>query len=290
MTEVLARRGPLAAGCSVLLGLAGAAGVARADDPPAEPPVGSSKASSDAPSGGPTRTLDEHSWRRRSSDKKQSLPKWFAPTHFLFALRFGPYYPEIDDEFGGAATPYADVFGKKGLFYFGLELDWLPFRVPYLGSIGIAAGWGWTHTSATAKISGTDQDSGADTGLTIMPMNFSGALFFDGPLREYTIPVVPYVKLGVGLGYWTTSGATGTSEVDGVKGEGLSPGLHFALGAAIALNAFDASSATALQEQVGIANAFLYGEWMRDVLDGIGSTPVMEVGTSTGIVGLAIDF
>ncbi len=237
------------------------------------------------------RTIDDTDWRRSSTrpGRDDGESDWLDPTHFLFELRFGPYSPEVDEEFDGA-TSYADIFGDDARFYFGLELDWLPLHIPYVGSLGAAFGWGYTSSSGAAVVESTGAEAGSETSLSIHPMHVSGVLRLDGLLRRYRVPIVPYVKLGLGFGVWTASGPNGTSEVDGVSGEGTSLGLHTAIGGAIALNAFDASAAVAMREETGIRYAYLYGEWMGANLDGIGDTPQMHVGTSTVVLGLALDF
>ena len=67
-------------------------------------------------------------------------------------------------------------------------------------------------------------------------------------------------------------------------------GLHTALGAAVALNAFDPSAAKTMRADTGIRYAYIWAEWMRDDLGTIGSSPQLLVGTSTVAAGLALDF
>ncbi len=275
------------------------------DTSPPPPPAESSGDGPDgpdgsAPGGAPPaeehgswepRSISDNDWRRSSKRSKvgEEDDDWLDPGHFVFELRFGPYSPEVDEEFDGA-TPYADTFGDDARFYFGLELDWLPLHVPYVGSLGLGFGWGYTSSSGAATVESTGEEAGSETSLDIHPMHLSGVLRLDGLLRRLRIPIVPYVKLGLGFGLWAASGPNGTSEVDGVTGEGTSLGLHTAIGGAIALNAFDASAAVAMREETGIRYAYLYGEWMGANLDGIGDTPQMHVGTSTVVLGLALDF
>src|SRR5690606_14241088 len=83
--------------------------------PPARRPAAEGRRHSDIP---------DTDWRRRS--RRRTEPPGgdvFQPGHFLFEMRFGAYSPEVDEEFDGAATPYADFFGDTPNFYFGLELD-----------------------------------------------------------------------------------------------------------------------------------------------------------------------
>lgn len=249
------------------------------------------------------RHIPDGNWRQQSRrgrskiyQKKRDSARWIDLEHFQFELRFGPYSPEIDEEFEGKSVtidgttyttpPFTDYFGDDPLFYFGLELDWLPFYIPYVGSLGIGAGWGHVRTSANTR---TEADHGteaaSETSITIMPMHLSGVVRIDGPLREAGFPVVPYAKLGFGFGLWTASGPDGTSDAGGVSGEGTSVGPSIALGGAIALNAFDESQAVSLREDTGIRYAYVFGEWYYANLDS-----GMHVGSSTAVFGLALDF
>ncbi len=233
------------------------------------------------------RTLDDSGWRRRVRDQdKDAEPKWVEPSHFHIELRFGPYSPNVDDE-PGAGGAYAKYFGTDPNFYFGLEADWLPLYIPYVGSLGPGFGWGVTVASGQAKVQGTNTDAASDTSLTIFPMYLVGVFRADGILRELHIPIVPYIKGGVGFGLWSASGPNenGSARDPG----GTSVGVHFALGGAIALNAFDRASAKAMYEATGIRYANLFGEWMLNDLGG-GSDDQLLVGTSTVVLGIALDF
>src|SRR5262249_40395354 len=116
------------------------------------------------------------SWRQ--TDRGDKLSQQGSSQNFAFELRFGAYTPDIDKEPAVMASrPYRSVFwddkdGYHPQFYFGLEFDYLPLRIPYLGNIGPGFGWGFTHTSAKAKLS-SDHMTPSDTtsSLTIMPMH-----------------------------------------------------------------------------------------------------------------------
>ncbi|HZO11782.1 MAG TPA: MXAN_2562 family outer membrane beta-barrel protein [Polyangiaceae bacterium] len=237
------------------------------------------------------RRLQGSAWRQRLEEGREKPGnEYFEPLHFVFELRFGPYMPQVDEEFEGRATPYTDFFGDDPLFYFGLELDWLPLHIPYVGSIGVGFGWGFTSASGNAIVEETGAPSDAETSLDIFPMHASGVVRFDGLLRKFNVPVVPHVKVGFGFGLWSADGPSGTSAADGVAGEGISLGMHLALGGSVALNGFDAGTAKSMRDATGIRYAYLWGEWMYANLDGMGSVPQMHVGTSTGVVGLGLDF
>lgn len=229
-------------------------------------------------------------WRRHDRSSIHNSERYGSPQSFAFELRFGAYSPEVDEEFSGGGTgPYATTFGDGSLFYFGLELDWLPLRIPYVGAIGPGLGWGYTSASDKGFVAGTADRSAEDTSLTVMPMHLSAVARFDELMRKTGIPFVPYAKAGLGMGLWYAGKASGTAEHEGVRGEGISWGTHLALGGALALNWLDRRSASQLDESTGINHTYLFGEWMYANLDGLGSSPQMHVGTSTWVLGLALD-
>ena len=231
-----------------------------------------------------------------------------APTppdvDFAFEVRFAPYWAHVDEEPAlNGETPYESTFGSDPTFYFGLEFDYLPIRIPYLGALGAGVGWGYTWNSAKARKSNCevteDDDCLSDdtTSLEIMPMHASIVLRADELMRRTGVPLVPYGKFGFGWAYWTASKTAGVSEIekgkvgsdDNLFGQDVTVGLHAALGLALALNWLDARSAGALRESTGIAHMYLMAEWMNAMLTGFGGGQ-MRVGTSTFVTGLAADF
>ena len=235
-------------------------------------------------------------WRRL--DRSDSLGKSSSTQQFTFELRFGQYFPEIDDKHGltkeaGGHLPYQAVFGHDAegkvlgndQLYLGLEIDYLPFRIPYVGVLGPGLGWGFTRASALAKVSADrKQDSTTSTAFTIMPMHLSAVLRFDELMRRTGFPIVPYGKLGLGLGIWTASPVP-----TDFSGTGVTWGLHFAAGAMLALNFLDQRSAARLDETTGVNHAYIFGEIMRANLNGLGSTPTFYLGSTSWVAGLAVD-
>lgn len=232
--------------------------------------------------------LPRSDWRRAD----RPLPPQ-SPQNFAFELRFGPYYPEVDEEFSTDVGPYEQAFGDGAQFYFGLELDWQAVRIPYVGAVGPGFGWGYTRTSAPARISeGSEragEESGEETSLTIMPMHASLVLRADELMRRTGFPLVAYGKAGFGFATWRAGAGDETAVADGVEGSGLSTGLHLAVGGMFALNILDARAAAQLDHSAGVNHSYLFFEWMKADLDGFGSATQMHVGTSTWIVGLALD-
>jgi hypothetical protein len=241
---------------------------------------------------GPRTDLPDTNWRGGADERREKA----LDPDFALEIRFGPYWPEIDEEFGSPG-PYERVFDNDPQFYFGLEVDWLPFRIPYLGKAGAGLGWGITPATGYAVDPATNEPSEVESSITIMPMHASLVLRGDELMRRTHVPLVPYGKFGFGFATWSTSTSAGTSEVcespsdadTCAEGEDTTLGLHFALGLALALDWVEPQRTKNLQS-MGIGHLYLFGEWMHAALDGLGSRPQLHVGTSTFIGGVALDF
>jgi hypothetical protein len=202
---------------------------------------------------------------------------------FAVDIRFGPYTPRIDSEFSGA-TPYADTFGDKTRFLFGLEVDWLVLKLPGVGSVGPGFGWGVTGMTAKApKTDGTGR-SQQETNLWIMPM-YAVAVGRLSALSDAGVPVEPYAKAGIGVAPWWTNDSVKTSEVDGVVGRGISTGYQFALGLVLNLTFLDPEAG---DSETG--NAGIFGEFYYSNLNGFGSGNQMQVGATTWAAGINVKF
>lgn len=241
-----------------------------------------------------SRRIRNTNWRQRDrgSGRYQGTPQ-----HFAFELRFGPYYPAIDDEFGGSG-PYSRYFGDAGRFYFGLEFDWQAVRIPWVGTLG--PGFGLGYTSATAKAFGEgaldtattkDDERKGETSLMIAPMHVSAVIRADELFRRTGFPFVPYAKLGIGAGLWWVNAGEEQAKVvkngEEFLGRGISYGVHWALGGMLALDFLGRREMSALDQETGVNHIYLFGEWMNQSL-GLGSSQ-MRVGTSTFVGGLAFE-
>jgi len=79
--------------------------------------------------------------------------------------------------------------------------------------------------------------------------------------------------------------------VNGELGEGESLGTHLALGLAINLNPLDPYAATAFDDAMGVNNTYVFAEWTREDLDGLGlQSDPLRVGGTAWNFGLAFEF
>jgi hypothetical protein len=226
--------------------------------------------------------------------------RYESPQNFALEFRFAPYKPRVDDAPELHGTPYADAFGDNPRLEIATEFDWQALRIPHLGTLGPGVGVGYTSISRKALIKGCTPspqnscESAEDTSLEIFPMYAVVVLRADVVMRELHIPLVPYVKGGLGFAFWRASNTLGTSSAtDGsgndVSGKGHTWGTHIAAGLALHLNEFDNAAAVNLDNSVGINHTYAFFELMSAQLTGLGQKQALFVGTNTWVVGLAFE-
>lgn len=210
--------------------------------------------------------------------------------NFALEFRFGPYYPQIDDEPGLTGTPFKNTFGDGGKFFIGAEFDWQTFRIPHLGTIGPGIGLGRVSMSRKS-VTASGRESGDETTLSIYPFWLVGVFRADVLWRDLGIPIVPYVKAGLAYALWRASNTGGTSQdANSVSGKGHSWGTNLAVGVAFALDAIDQGASRNMDNAVGINNSYVYFEGYMLGLNGIGQSNALRVGTTSWTMGLAFEF
>jgi hypothetical protein len=210
---------------------------------------------------------------------------------FALEIRFSPYKPAVDNEPGLTGTPYHDRFGSNPRLLVGLEFDWQILRIPHLGTLGPGVGVGAVGMSRTAYTTeNPPRLSGDEYSLDIYPFYLTAVLRADVLWREFSIPFVPYAKLGLGYAYWRASNALGTSDFNGSKGKGGSYGTHMAVGVGLALDFIDEGASRNMDAAIGINNTYFYAEYYWLNLNDFGGGNALYVGTNTYALGLAFEF
>jgi len=220
-----------------------------------------------------------------------------SPQHFAAELRFSPFYPAVDtDPSLNGQQPLHKVFGDSKRVLAALEVDYQALRLPHFGTIGPGIGIGYTTMGANAPFlqahepSGTTV-SGETTSLTIIPIYVVAVARADVLWRELRIPLVPYAKLGLGYSIWRASNSLGTSQYNGVVGNGGSFGTELAVGIAFNVNVFDEYAAKTFDESVGVNGTYVFAEYTRADLDGLGiQQHPMRVGGDMATFGLTVEF
>jgi hypothetical protein len=219
-----------------------------------------------------------------------------SPQHFAMELRFSPYRPDIDsDPALSNHAPYAAIFGTTPRILVAAELDWQVVRIPHLGTFGPGLSAGYTSMSAAAPLRNpppapASNLSGEQTSLSIYPFYAVAVLRADVFMREANIPLVPYVKAGLGYALWRASNDNGTSNHDNVAGKGHSYGTQLALGLSLHLNAFDAYAAKEFDNTMGVNHTYLFFEYFSSNFSTLGPASQLRVGATTWAMGLAVEF
>ena len=223
-----------------------------------------------------------------------------SPQLFALELRFLPYLPDVDsDPALHGARPYNAAFGSAQRFMAAVEFDWQAIRIPHVGSLGPGVAIGYTNISDPAQFAMAHNlsfTSGETTTLEIIPMYAVAVLRADVLWRDVGIPLVPYVKAGIGYALWRASNTLGTAHYDAgakgdVVGEGSTLGTQLAVGIGFNLNVLDEYSARNFDDEAGVNGTYIFGELMRSDLTGLGiQKNPLRVGDSTWVAGLAFEF
>ena len=206
-----------------------------------------------------------------------------------FEFRFSPYVPAVDREFG-SSTPYRDAFGKRPAWAFGIEGDWQIFHIPHVGSLGPAIAWHFLTRKGTAEFTdpNTTEESAHPQRFWAMPMYAAIVFRLSVLKKDFSIPLVPYAKLGFAANLWQARDAGSLSVANGVKARGLETGWTSALGLMVHLNPLSPQSAADMDASVGVNDAYLFAEWWYSDVDSFGKG--MQVGASAVAAGLMIEF
>jgi len=220
-----------------------------------------------------------------------------SPQYFCLEIKLGPYSPDIDNEFGGKASPFKDIFGDgQGLMVKG-ELDvelWRPF-----GTIAIGGAIGWYNNTAKARADNGDDDTpstliettAGETSITLIPMALLLIYRADFLFYKYKVPVIPFVKLGVNYTvWWIDKGDGETARYKEFNASGGTFGWQFNGGIALALDAFEPKAAKTLDMETGINHTYLFFEFVYIQADGFGSDTALNVGETGWQAGLAFEF
>jgi len=191
-------------------------------------------------------------------------PRWGS-----FQFRLGSYRPNIDAEFNGSATPYADLFGQGGAMMYQVEMA--RALASGYGTLELGVGVGYTSKSAKGFVQGTTARSGDTTSLRILPLTL--ALTYRLDLFASRFPLVPYARVALErYQWWVTSGGGGTSS--GLPGKnsgtGATNGWSGALGLAFLLDFLDPTLAREMDRDIGINNTYLFVQAGRAKVDDFG--------------------
>jgi hypothetical protein len=215
-----------------------------------------------------------------------------TPTYGKLELRFGGYYPSIDDEEGLTGSPFGDMFGGKDRLMFELNVGYHFFD--RFGNLGAAASVGYSNFKGDAELSDSSEEFASDqtptTAMTVIPMRGEVYYQFDWLVDEYNVPFSLLAKAGLDVHYWRVKdGNSSTAEADGEKGTGFRPGWHAGLQAQLWLDWIDKESAASFDLSWGINNTYLFAEYLLTRVDGFG-TDGFKLNDNQWMFGLVFEY
>lgn len=208
-----------------------------------------------------------------------------SDTYGFFEFRFGSYYPSIDEEFGGAAQPFGDVFGTSNLFYGEFEIGF--FFYEGFGKAGTSMHFGYTSVTGNAI---SDAEVGDETSMLLVPIRASLLYRLDYLSQQTSIPLMPVAKVGLDYILWSVDGTDGdTATFEGDDASGGTWGYHAAVGLHFLLDVIDTSSAALFDLNWGINNTYLFAELMLSQVDNFGGDG-FDLSDEMWLFGLSFEF
>jgi hypothetical protein len=186
-----------------------------------------------------------------------------SPTWGTFELRFASYRPNIDSEFNGTKSPYADDFGKgRGLFPKVL-VSWTV--LDQFVQVDVGVGTGWFRAKGKGRfVDGTV--SGDNTTFSIIPATLALTLRVDGAAQRWGIPLELYGRAALERYSWLITDGSGNF----VK-KGATDGWSVAGGVGFLLDFADPTLARELDADSGINHTWIYFEVEKSKVDDFGS-------------------
>jgi hypothetical protein len=247
--------------------------------------------------------------------KRGAKPAPYAsPQRFALELKFGPYLPEVDRNYSGAGLgPYATIYGEtdargvatskpKNGFYGGIAFE---YQITNLaGPIGIGVQWSMMRDKAQALLAETPADpeasvrSSADsTRFAVMPIAVQAVYRFELLADRFRVPLVPYAKAGLNYSFWWSK--NGSGDISTIKDDtgkvidkarGGAWGFQTNLGGMLRLDFLERGTARTLDRITGINHTYLFAEWQLSRVNNFGRKNSINLGDSTWLVGLALEF
>lgn len=217
-----------------------------------------------------------------------------------FELRLGPYRPNVDDGVGTTPCPakgcvpqgpYKTVFGDDRRFMLSFEVDWQFLHVPHFGSLGVGGAVGYTSASGTAQFKDGTDGSVESTTFKVFPFDALGVLRLDVIDRDFKVPLIPYVKVGPSVAFWSAASDVGVSRyaADGKLGRGHTFGYAYAVGVQFVLDFLDRQAAKTFAVEQGVKHTHVFAEYTVHSLTGIGQSGAMYVGDKTWNLGFMFE-
>jgi len=207
-------------------------------------------------------------------------PRWGS-----FTLRGQTYRPNVDAEFGGAETPYEDVFGSGRGWTFRGDFGRTVWDSKGYGALEVAIGTGYFADFGKGVDSSTGEPSGDDTTLRIIPLTLSVGYRFDWLSRRHEVPVMLYGKASLErFNWWVTDGAGDTTEAGATNGFSFTGGIGFLL------DFLDPTLAREMERDTGVNDTWLVFDVTKSWVDDFGSGKSWDLSDESVSIGFGLMF
>lgn len=249
-------------------------------------------------------------WDNPIEAETRSLVDMPSDVKWHVGVRVGPYTPQIDAEPGlmknsDGEGPYRAMFGGYRIMPV-LDID----RVLWSGvgqlGIGVSVGYLGKQAKAYAETGDPNDPDATDpqnpdrqraagdvTTFRLIPLELTALYRFSYLDDEFGIPLVPYVRGGLGYYVWWSTAPSGSFSAAPMdannKARGASAGLVGSIGLQIRAERIDADAARSMVES-GILHAGFYGEFSVGWVNGFGDATKLNVGDKTWFAGVDFEF
>lgn len=216
-----------------------------------------------------------------------------SPRYFYAEIKFGPYAPNIDEEFSGSDSAFHHIFGDGTDLMIHGELDWEIWKGFGAICLGGEIGYYNNTTDAFTDSGGSGSPStsttraASETGITLIPLSLLAVYRFDWLAERLRVPLVPFVKFGVNYTIWWIDIDGNTASYQGDDAEGGTFGWQFNGGLAVQLDFLEPSAAKNLDVELGINHTYIFFEFTH--VGSVGETK-LNVGDTTWSGGIAFEF
>lgn len=232
-----------------------------------------------------------------------------------FNLKFGPYFPRIDEEFSGGETPFQDSFGDDNRVLGQVDVEYYLWQghgkfavgatagyTNFTGKSDIRTGGGNSSDGSSGSDSGSDNANGSngedglnlseETKFQLLPVGLTVSYRWDYLAQHIGVPLAPKVEGGFDYYMWRVvdgSGKVARAGEDNTRALGAVPGYHLSGRIEVLLDYIDPSTAAAFDVNWGINNTYLFAEYTLSRINRFGGDAFM-LGDSTWKLGLAFEF
>lgn len=198
-----------------------------------------------------------------------------SPRSGSFDLRLGGYRPDIDSEFGGTATPYANAFGtSRALMVQALFSRSLLVSDTLTADLGFGAGyWERNGVGICAPPDCPTVQVGDNTSMRVVPLTLAATARLDWLMYKAGVPLAPYFRVSLHDYLWWTYAGGGSVALgaNGRRGSGQTMGWSVTGGVALALEFLDPQLGREMDFDIGINHTMLFVDVTKAWVDDFGA-------------------